>query len=68
MRDHRLEQVCLHELDHQVDRPAGHTNVFDHALALEIQQHRDWATSRHRFFERRVLGIVQVDQLQSLDA
>src|SRR5205085_4803015 len=54
--------------DHHVDGAAGDTQVRDQALFFTLPQHLDRATWLHGLFKGDMFGVVEMDELQLLQA
>ena len=68
MGDDRLEEAGLDVPDLHLYRSAGHAEVPDDALVPEVPQDLYRAAGRHQVLEARVLGVVQVDELEPVEA
>src|SRR5918994_4460496 len=52
--DDGLEEVCLDEPDHELDRAPCDSEVLDHSFFLETSQHLDRTARRHHMLEALV--------------
>src|SRR5258708_12636932 len=68
MRNDRLKEAGLDKADHQLDRATGNTQVRDQALFFTTLQHLDGAAWLHRLFKGNMLRVVEIDELQLLQA
>jgi hypothetical protein len=66
--DERVEDARLHESQHEVGRPARHADVLCETLPLHLHECLDGAARSGRRLERRVLGIVDEEHGNPVDA
>src|SRR3954453_23490529 len=66
--DHRIEDAGLYVLELHGDRSSGDAVVTDDALVAELLEDVDRSARSHRRFERRPLLIVEIDDLDAIDA
>jgi hypothetical protein len=66
--DDGLEGAGLDVADQHVDRAARDAEVLDDALVAQVLQDLEGAAGGHDLLEGGVLGVVQVDDLQALQA
>src|SRR5450755_167400 len=68
VRDRHFEEVRLDEARHQVERATGDAEMGDQTLLFTFLQHLHGSARYHGLLERYVLGIVQVHELNLLQA
>src|SRR6266567_710429 len=68
MRDSRFKEAGFDKADHHIDWAASYPQVCDQTFFFTLLQYLDGTTPLHRFCKGNMLRIVEIDELQLLQA
>src|SRR5436305_7579714 len=68
MRDGYLEYPCFNKLSHEINRAASHAEMGNQALLLAALERFDRSANRHGLLKRRMFRVVEIEQLQLVQA